>query len=159
MAGEEPGVSPFVSAQTDNIVWWKCATLRSKGDLENDMPTTTYTGSPMLRSLLVGTLAALGLVWSAAAGGMRAFRSRTQVEIRLDLQRLAHRAQTRFRHAQTVEALLTDLFDRQAVRLRAPEDTPGRQTVPPVPLGAYLGAFTATNQYAQALRVQTSPRP
>ena len=62
---------------------------------------------------------------------MRAFRSRTQVEIRLDLQRLAHRAQTRFRHAQTVEALLTDLFDRQAVRLRAPEDTPGRQTVPP----------------------------
>lgn len=36
------------------------------------MPTTTYTDSPMLRSLLVGTLAALGLVWSAAAGGAAA---------------------------------------------------------------------------------------
>ena len=63
--------------------------------------------------------------------GMWTFRGRAQVEIRPDPQLFAHRAQSRLRHAQTVETLLADLFDGEAVRFRAPEDTPGRQTVPP----------------------------
>ena len=200
------------------------------------MPTTTYTDSPMLRSLLVGTLAALGLVWSAAAGGAAAScapspkgpeayllqarrlyptaawcgltnslvdafldptatvadRPVPQGRIRWhhvpgmrnvrdiggwnglptgrvfrgsepDCLPIEQVGEKRFHRLGVTEAGLRTMREELRIRtdldLRAASECPhpdvsalGVRLVR-VPLGAYLGAFTATNQYAQALRV------
>lgn len=199
------------------------------------MPTTTYTDSPMLRSLLVGTLAALGLVGSAAAGGaaascapspkgpeaylLQARRlyptaawcglTNSLVDAFLDPVAAADRpvpqgrirwhhvpgmrnvrdiggwnglptgrvfrgsepdclpieqvGEKRFHRLGVTEAGLRTMREELRIRtdldLRAASECPhpdvsalGVRLVR-VPLGAYLGAFTATNQYAQALRV------
>lgn len=200
------------------------------------MPTTTYTDSPMLRSLLVGTLAALGLVGSAAAGGaaascapspkgpeayllqarrlyptaawcgltnslvdafldpaaVAADRPVPQGRIRWhhvpgmrnvrdiggwnglptgrvfrgsepDCLPVEQVGEKRFHRLGVTEAGLrtmretlkiqTDLDLRAASECPHPDVSALGVRLVRVPLGAYLGAFTATNQYAQALRV------